>query len=245
MFSADAARAPEDPIVSVSQDGRELLFRPAVDHEARRIAIRPDTDGTPQLEADEAGEYVVRFAGGREVSVIVDPTVETVLSGPWTVRFSPGWGAPEEVVLDKLISWTEHAHPGIRHFSGVAIYEKEFSLPEEGWGDRPLILNLGDVRCVGEVRLNDRLLMTLWTPPFEVGLSPAARPGRNRLTIRDANTWSNRLVGDVLGVGNQKFTETKMPYSVSWRVAWKDTPLLPSGVISPASLQVRHRVPIR
>lgn len=245
VFSANVARAKEDPIVSVSQDGRELLFRRAVDQEACRIAIRPDSNGAPQLEADQAGEYLVRFAGGREVSVVVEPTVETALSGPWTVRFSPGWGAPEEVVLDDLISWTEHPDPGVRHFSGVAIYEKEFSLPEEGRGDRPIILSLGDVRCVGEVRLNDHLLTTLWTPPFEVDLSPAARPGRNQLTIRVANTWSNRLVGDALGVGDRKFTETNMPYSVSWRVAWNDTPLLPSGLIGPASLQVRHRVPIR
>ncbi|GAB4128080.1 MAG: hypothetical protein Kow0040_02400 [Thermogutta sp.] len=245
VFSANASRASEDPIVSVFRDGKEVLFRQATDRDASRIAIQPGPDGTPQLESDQPGEYLVRFAGGREIAVRVEPGSETALSAPWTVRFPSDWGAPEEIVLDDLISWTEHPDPGVRYFSGMAVYQTEFSLPEGDWHNRSLVLSLGDVRSIGEVWLNEKPLATLWTPPFEVDLSSAARPGKNRLTIRVANTWSNRLVGDALGVGDRKFTETNMPYSISWRVAWKDTPLIPSGVIGPALLQVRYRTPIR
>ncbi len=245
VFTANTSRLHEDPIVSITRDGGEVLFRSAMEHDIVPIAVCLDADGTPQLEAGEPGEYRVRFASGREVAVRTEPAAETALSGPWTVRFPPGWGAPEEVVLNELISWTEHPDPGVRYFSGMAVYQTEFSLPDEGRRNGSLILRVGDVRCIGEVWLNDRRLATVWTPPFEVDLSSSARPGKNQLTIRVANTWSNRLVGDALGSGGPGSTETNMPYSISWRVAWKDTPLLRSGLIGPASLQVRHRMPIR
>ena len=39
-------------------------------------------------------------------------------------------GRPESVAFDTLTDWTEHAEPGIKYYSGIATYEKRFTLPE-------------------------------------------------------------------------------------------------------------------
>lgn len=45
---------------------------------------------------------------------------EKTLSGPWTVSFEPGRGAPESAVFEQLAAWNEHPNEGIKFFSGKA-----------------------------------------------------------------------------------------------------------------------------
>jgi hypothetical protein len=47
-----------------------------------------------------------------------------------------------------------------------------------------------------QVLVNDRLVATVWAPPFTVDLTGALTPGRNRLRIVVANTTANRLSAD-------------------------------------------------
>ena len=47
------------------------------------------------------------------------------LAGPWNLRFPPGAGAPEQVTLERLISWSEHGDPGVKYFSGTATYTQD------------------------------------------------------------------------------------------------------------------------
>ena len=55
---------------------------------------------------------------------------------------------PEQITLDKLISWTEHADKGVKYFSGTATYERTFDLPADRLGARPQVL-----RCLRSQRL--------------------------------------------------------------------------------------------
>jgi len=52
------------------------------------------------------------------------------LDGPWQVEFPEGWGAPRTASFEKLQSWTESDHEGIRSFSGIATYRSRSSCPD-------------------------------------------------------------------------------------------------------------------
>ena len=52
------------------------------------------------------------------------------LPGPWTVRFDPKWGGPGVVTFPQLVSWTQRPEEGIKFYSGTAVYETSFDLPE-------------------------------------------------------------------------------------------------------------------
>jgi hypothetical protein len=62
--------------------------------------------------------------------VAADTPAPLTLDGPWQVEFPEGWGAPRMTSFDKLHSWTESDNEGIRFFSGIATYRKDFELPE-------------------------------------------------------------------------------------------------------------------
>ena len=75
------------------------------------------------------------------------------LTGPWTVRFDPQWGGPDKPVrFDRLSSWTKHRDPGIKYYSGKAVYRTTFNLHKVTTGE-PLALELGSVKDVGIARV--------------------------------------------------------------------------------------------
>lgn len=118
------------------------------------------------------------------------------LAGPWEVRFDPKWGGPKRVTFDALADWTQRAEPGIRYYSGAARYRKSFDLSAGQLRGVDLHLDLGVVRNLARVRLNDYDLGVVWCAPWRVRLAGAAKPGHNRLEITVVNTWVNRLIGD-------------------------------------------------
>jgi len=55
----------------------------------------------------------------------------TTLAGPWEVSFDPKWGGPERVTFEKLDDWSKRPEPGIRHYSGTAVYRTTFQSKAE------------------------------------------------------------------------------------------------------------------
>ena len=91
-----------------------------------------------------------------------------------------------------LEAWTKTA---LANFSGTAIYEKNFALPE-AYRDKRLVLDLGRVSSVAEVYVNGRQAGTLVWSPFKLDITEFTKPGENRLKIRLTNTEANaRAVG--------------------------------------------------
>lgn len=225
-------------------------------------------EGELELRAWEAGRYELQTASGQVLSIVV-PSVPPPLAigGPWELKFPPHWGAPERVQLDRLISWTEHSHPGIKYFSGTATYVKDLEIPSAmAVGNRMLSLDLGRVKYLAEVRLNGQDLGVLWKPPFRVDITKVARPGRNRLEVRVTNLWPNRLIGDeqfpddrewspggALRAWPQWLLEGKPKPKTgrytwtTWRHYTKASPLLESGLLGPVQVRVavRQRVNLR
>lgn len=154
------------------------------------------------------------------------------LSGPWMVRFDTNWAGPAEVQFDSLVSWTDRVEPGIKYFSGTAVYEKSLDLPESAVrssGAR-LMLDLGDVRELAEVKVNGKSCGIVWTPPFRVDISSAVKPGANKLEVEVVNFWPNRITGDAALPKEARLTQTNI------RRLTAETKLMESGLLGPVHL---------
>lgn len=151
------------------------------------------------------------------------------LTGPWDVRFTPGWGAPEQVPFTNLISWTDSPDAGVRDYSGSATYTKDFELPAWPPGNH-LVLDLGDVKVLAAVKLNGHDLGVLWKQPYALDVTSALHPGKNSLEVRVVNTWANRLIADSALPPVKRLTwATYNPYHPG-------DPLLPSGLLGPVQI---------
>lgn len=215
-----------------------------------------------RLRAWENGPHTLFRASGKTSRIEVIGLPEPLeLSGPWDVRFQPKRGAPEKARFDRLMSWTEHTDPGIRHFSGTAANSISFDLPkgflkqgQEVW------LDLGEIAVIAEVRINKKNLGVLWHRPFRIEVSKALRPGSNTLEVEVTNLWVNRLIGDEQLPADCEWTESFLARWPDWltsgqprpepsRIAfttWKhwgaNDPLLPSGLIGPVILRYARLV---
>ena len=50
----------------------------------------------------------------------------------------------------------------------------------------------------------------VWLPPYRIEISGAVRSGSNRLEIRVANLWANRLNADSLRPESDRFTRSNL-----------------------------------
>ena len=122
-------------------------------------------------------------------------------------------------------------------------YHKEFDIPADLLGSgKNLELDLGIVSVMADVYLNDRNLGLLWKPPFRSDITQAAKPGKNRLMIEVANTWSNRIVGDTKLPEGKRYTRTNIMGPKTWEIKWEDAPLLESGLMGPVRLLPAERI---
>jgi hypothetical protein len=154
------------------------------------------------------------------------------ISGAWTVHFDPQWGGPESAPFDALTSWTQRPEPGIKFYSGTAVYEKTFALPAAKLKTQnaKLFLDLGRVRELAEVKVNGKSCGIVWCPPWRVDVTDAVTPGENKLQVEVVNFWPNRIIGDAALPADQRFTRTNI------RKLTAGTPLVESGLFGPVRL---------
>jgi len=187
-----------------------------------------------RAEAALPGDYELVSANGQrsQVRVADIPSAQTLI-GPWEVRFTPGWHAPQQIRFEELISWPQHPHEGIKLYSGKALYSKTFHLtePPAAHPELRLVLDLGAVRDMATVRVNGRDLGTLWLAPWRIDVTDAVQAGANRLEVEVVNTWNNRLVGDAALPEAQRRTFLLVP------AVKRGGPLLPAGLLGPVTLQ--------
>jgi hypothetical protein len=140
-------------------------------------------------------------------------------------------GGPESVRFEGLIDWTSHPEVGVRYYSGTAAYSTSFDFPEAPHGrDRRVMLDLGEVKDVAEVKLNDRSLGVVWTKPFRVDITDVVRPTDNRLVVYVTNLWANRIIGDQHAPPDRRYTRTNITKFKA------DSPLRPAGLLGPVTL---------
>ena len=143
--------------------------------------------------------------------------------------------SPKKTTFDALIDWTKHADDSIRYFSGRATYRTVFTVPDSSVGKR-LRLDLGDVRGLATVRLNDQDLGTLWIAPWHVDATATVQRGENVLEVDVISPWHNRLVGDARLPAEKRRTFL-MRQTVS-----SDLPLQPAGLLGPVTVRAAQTI---
>jgi hypothetical protein len=132
-----------------------------------------------------------------ENPIIPSPAMTTELTGPWVIKFPPELGAPGELTLDSLKSWTLNSDAGVKFFSGTAVYTKTFDAQKYfiQQGTR-FVLDLGRVGDIAEVKVNGLPAGLLWKPPYTTDITRMLIRGNNTIEIKVTNEWTNRIAGD-------------------------------------------------
>ena len=141
----------------------------------------------------------------------------------WQVEFEREYGGENlNLELKELKSWSSYSDSLIKYYSGTAVYKNTFTIK-----GIPTMLNLviDSLYNIATVKVNDIECGTLWTKPYVLDMSKAVKQGENKIEIRVANTWHNRLIGDNLFPSGKKITWTTAPFRL------KDKLLLPAGII--------------
>ena len=184
------------------------------------------------------------------------------LTGAWSVQFDPKWGGLEKPVeFATLENWTNRSETGIKYYSGTAVYERTFDLPDAKLktSNSKLFLELGEVRDVAEVSLNEHDLGVVWSAPWRVDISSVVKTTDNKLRIKVTNCWANRQIGDeqlpadcqyrkgdqgyggplkyfpVWLVKKQPRTSGRYTFT-TWNYFTKNSPLESSGLLGPVRL---------
>ncbi|SPE37413.1 Glycoside hydrolase family 2 sugar binding (fragment) [Candidatus Sulfopaludibacter sp. SbA6] len=128
----------------------------------------------------------------------IGTTLATV-NGPWKLSFPPNFGAPPEIQVASLESWTANPDQGVKYFSGTATYTKTVQAPQSWFHPgAKVFLDLGTVKDLAEVSIDGKALGILWKAPYRLDATSVLKPGANRLEIRVTNQWTNRQIGDRL-----------------------------------------------
>jgi hypothetical protein len=186
-------------------------------------------------------------------------TSEILVGNTWQVSFPAGYGAPATAEVS-LGSLTSSAVPGIKYFSGTASYRTSLSVTAQQLKSK-LLLDLGAVKNLAEVIVNDKSAGVLWKPPFQTDITSLLKPGRNLITVKVTNTWWNRMVGDEqlpedlkwnqknpdqkdYGIkeipewvwnGGQRPSKERVTFT-TWKYVEKSSALEPSGLIGPVKI---------
>jgi len=184
---------------------------------------------TGEAADDWAG--LMKVGGESATARPSDPLSDITLTGPWKLEFPAGRGAPASIELDALRCWTELEPEGARVFSGTARYTTSIHVPD-GYTDRVLELDLGQVAEVAEVSVNGKSTGVAWKPPYRVNVTGLLKTGKNLLEVKVTNLWYNRIVGDLRYPEAGEFAKTNMKHKFS-----ADMELLPSGLVGPVVLQ--------
>ena len=208
----------------------ERKFAPAYEEKAGRVFV--------PLDFGPCGSWFVVFRepASTHPAVAKSNSVELKslqeISGAWTVHFDPKWGGPETAQFNSLVSWPTRPEPGIKFYSGTAVYEKSFTVDDSKLktNNSILLLDLGNVRELAEVKVNGKSCGTVWCPPWRVDVTDAIKSGENQIQIEVVNFWPNRLIGDARLPVAQRLTHTNI------RKLTAKTPLEPAGLFGPVTL---------
>ena len=182
--------------VQFSAEGSAELWNPVTGEIKLLNVERKDGYAIAKIEMPKAGSYFVVFHHNKKQEKVEEVVYNhaQIIESPWTVQFPAGWGASAELKIDKLMPWCDMpmSDEG-KAFSGSAIYTTTFIVPAEA---KQLMLDLGKVSMIAEVKLNGQKLRTLWCTPYALDITDYTQTSENTLEIKVTSTWFNRLVYD-------------------------------------------------
>lgn len=151
------------------------------------------------LVTSEPGNYVLESANGETIKKVVSSyNNKLIVDTNWKVVFQKNKGVDKAyIILDSLTNLSEYSDFNIKHYSGILTYETTIDVKEDFIKNNAGIkLELEKIANIASIELNGIDCGTLWARPYSVDVSKAIKQGSNKLVIRVANSWSNRLIGD-------------------------------------------------
>ncbi|WP_340696500.1 glycosylhydrolase-like jelly roll fold domain-containing protein [Flavobacterium gyeonganense] len=151
-----------------------------------------------KLILNKKGIYKVSFKDNKTTTIKQSKEPETFfLNDNWNVSFEANRGAVPSAYFDKLISWPLHTDTGIRFFSGTVTYKKSFKINSKQLkNNKRVFLDLGKVKNVATVTVNQKKVALIWKPPFSADITDYFKSGENELQVIVTNLWPNRMIGD-------------------------------------------------
>ncbi len=156
-----------------------------------------------QLTPDESVFVIFPLKQENDYSELKLPATETTnevrysIDGPWDVRFVSKLDNSFQMEFPSLIDFSKHPDLSIKYFSGTATYKKEIKIDKaKTEKNKRLILDLGKLDDIAELKVNGQDLGVLWYPPYRADITPWLKTGNNTLEIAVTNNWANRLIGD-------------------------------------------------
>ncbi|MEM1135455.1 MAG: glycosyl hydrolase [Bacteroidota bacterium] len=113
----------------------------------------------------------------------------TILNLNWKVTFYPVEGKSFEYDMGNLKDWKDQSL--LKSFSGYAIYESEFQTEKVNGNE---VIDLGNVREISEVWLNNEKLGSKWYGVHEYKLENALKVGNNKMKIKVTNLLFNYIL---------------------------------------------------
>jgi len=190
---------------------------------------------TVPLQLEPWGTVFVVFrepakSQSRSLPKTIDTSVATV-EGPWDLSFEPNLGAPAQITIDKLTSWSDNTDEGVKYFSGKGTYTKTIDARADWLAPGAHVaIDLGDVKNLAEVSVNGKPFGILWKSPYRVDITSALKPGKNTLEIRITDAWVNRIIGDRQPNITKTYTFTSPKYYKP------DSKLVASGLLGPVTI---------
>ncbi|MDE2126064.1 MAG: hypothetical protein KGJ62_05700 [Armatimonadetes bacterium] len=243
-------------LVATATDPETVAFEQPADA-APALDLDLAANGALSAAAAEPGRYTLTTERGKRVVFTIHHRPVTLYPrGPWDVWFPPNSGAPGHIRLNRLISLSDYPAPGVRYFSGIATYRTTFEIPARVVrANRRITLDLGNVAVMARVTVNGKDLGILWHAPYSRDITAAVRAGANRLEIRVADLWPNRMIGDeqlpedsprqsngTLAAWPQWLLDDKPSPSgrftfTTWRLWAKNSTLPEAGLLGPVRLR--------
>jgi alpha-L-rhamnosidase len=222
-------------LIALSKDGKNIFPLNEYTGTDKPMLTIAKKGAAVMADLLEPGKYDFTWSDGKKSQQSLNkPNKWTALVGNWTIDFDKKWGGPGRVTTDTLQSWTLFASPGIKYYSGSAVYKRIFSVQATDLAAGKVLLDLGNVLEMASIKINGTQLPVRWAAPFTFDISAFAKTGNNILEVEVTNLWPNRLIGDSKLPVAQRITKTNV---VKYEIPDADNMLRVSGLLGPVTLQ--------
>ncbi len=221
-----------------------------------------NSKGKPILRHSGDIAAQVLYASGKQRTVTSKANAPMEIKGSWKVAFAPKLDQSFELDFPELIDFSKHTNKSVKYFAGSATYQKQIKVDAKALGrNKRMLLDLGEVNDIAEVRVNGKSAGVIWYPPYSVDITSLLRKGENSLEILVTTNWANRLIGDEQEPADFEWGEDRgeklgramlaypdwfvrdqprpsqgrKTFSV-WYYYRKNSPLKPAGLVGPVRL---------
>ncbi|HEX5283398.1 MAG TPA: glycosyl hydrolase [Bryocella sp.] len=171
----------------------EITSLPITRTAANKVAIKLDVHPLSSALIAFSPNSPQRPPLARQTSANEIAKVEEVGTNGWNLVATETLPENSRTVrrtLPLLIDWSLDAD--LRSFSGRGVYTTSFTIPSTPPGSR-IVLDLGDVREVADVKINGTPVGSLLLRPYTMDITDHIRSGENALEIAVTNTLFNAM----------------------------------------------------